>query len=170
MLARAVRNSRPSYPPMSSELNFDISKILRVLPHRSPFLLIDRVTEIEPRTSARAIKCVTYNEPFFPGHFPGQPMFPSVLLIESMSQLMCVLAYASEAMDTTQKMFWFVGIDKARFRHPVTPGDRVELTAKVVQRRSNIWKCDCTASVGEVMCAEATLLAAITDKGESPGA
>ena len=132
-------------------------------------MLLDRVVDLQPRKSARAIKCVTYNEPFFPGHFPSQPIFPSVLLIESMSQLMCVLAYASEAMDSTQKMFWFVGIDKARFRHPVTPGDRVELSVKVVQRKSNIWKCDCTASVGEVLCAEATLLAAITDKGESPG-
>ena len=80
-------------------MNLDITKILRILPHRSPFLLIDRIIELEPRKAARAVKCVTYNEPFFPGHFPGVPVFPAVLCLEAMAQLMCVLAYASDAID-----------------------------------------------------------------------
>jgi 3-hydroxyacyl-[acyl-carrier-protein] dehydratase len=147
-------------------VNLDITQILRILPHRSPFLLIDRVVELEPRKSARAIKCVTYNEPFFPGHFPGAPVFPAVLCIEAMTQLMCVLAYASDAIDPAQQMFVFAGIDKAKFRHPITPGDQMVIGVRVLQRRSNIWKCEGTAMVGDVLCAEAELLAAIQDRDD----
>jgi 3-hydroxyacyl-[acyl-carrier-protein] dehydratase len=149
-------------------VSLDITKILRILPHRSPFLLIDRVIDLEPRTSARAIKCVTYNEPFFPGHFPGAPIFPAVLCLEAMAQLMCVLAYASDAIDPNLQMFVFAGIDKAKFRHPITPGDQMLIGVEVVQRRSNIWKCSGTAMVGDVLCAEAELLAAIQDRDDLP--
>jgi 3-hydroxyacyl-[acyl-carrier-protein] dehydratase len=145
-------------------VNLDITQILRILPHRSPFLLIDRILTLEPRKSARAIKCVTYNEPFFPGHFPGAPVFPAVLCIEAMAQLMCVLAYASDAIDPARQMFVFAGVDKAKFRHPITPGDQVLIGIKVVQRRSNIWKCEGTAMVDDVLCAEGELLAAIQDR------
>ncbi|MDD9937672.1 MAG: 3-hydroxyacyl-ACP dehydratase FabZ [Myxococcales bacterium] len=145
-------------------MNLDISKILRILPHRAPFLLIDRVLELSPRQSARAVKCVTYNEPFFPGHFPGTPIFPAVLCLEAMAQLMCVLAYASDAVDPNQHTFVFAGIDKAKFRHPITPGDQMIVGVEVIQHRQNIWKCHGTAVVDEVLCAEAELLAAIQDR------
>ena len=105
-------------------MELDVERILRILPHRSPFLLLDRVTELSPRKSARGLKCVTYNEPFFPGHFPGQPIFPSVLIVESMSQLLAVLVYASEPFDPGQKVLYFLGFDAAKFRRPVVPGDR----------------------------------------------
>jgi 3-hydroxyacyl-[acyl-carrier-protein] dehydratase len=145
-----------------------VERILRILPHRAPFLLIDRVVELVPRERARALKCVSYNEPFFPGHFPGHPIMPGVLIIEAMAQLTGVLAYASEPFDTNQKVMYFLGIDKAKFRHPVVPGDRLELAVEVVQRRSNIWKTRGTAIVDGKDCAEAEILAAITDRDDFP--
>jgi 3-hydroxyacyl-[acyl-carrier-protein] dehydratase len=147
-------------------LNFDITKILRILPHRAPFVLIDRVIELEPRRSARAIKCVTYNEPYLAGHFPGAPIFPAALCLEAMAQLMCVLCYASKAIDPSLQMFVFAGVDKAKFRHPVTPGDRMVIWVDVLQHRSNIWKCQGTAVVDDVLCAEAQLLGAIQDRDD----
>lgn len=147
-------------------VDFDIAKILRIIPQRAPFVLIDRVLDVQPRVSARALKCVTYNEPFFPGHFPGNPVFPGVLILEAMAQLVAVLAYASEPFDQTQKVMYFLGIDHAKFRKQVVPGDRMELFAEVKQRRSNIWKCAARAEVDGVLCAEAELLAAITDREE----
>jgi len=148
-------------------VNFDINKILRILPHRSPFLLIDRVIELSPRKAARALKCVSYNEPFFPGHFPGAPIFPAVLSLEAMAQLMCVLAFASDAIDPASQLFVFAGIDKAKFRHPITPGDRLMIEVDVLQHRSNIWKCHGRAVVDDVLCAEAELLAAIQDRDDA---
>ena len=145
-------------------MDFDINQILRVLPHRAPFVLIDRVIDLAPRKSARAIKCVSYNEPFFPGHFPGHPVFPGVLILEAMAQLSGVLAYASEPFDTSQKVLYFLGIDKAKFRRPVVPGDRMEIEVEVMQHRNNIWKTSARASVDDVLCAQAELLAAITDR------
>ena len=150
-------------------MDFDIGRILRILPHRAPFVLIDRVTDLTPRKSARAIKCVSYNEPFFPGHFPGHPVFPGVLILEAMAQLSGVLAYASEPFDTSQKVLYFLGIDKAKFRRPVVPGDRMDIEVEVLQHRSNIWKTSATASVDEVVCAQAELLAAITDRDDPQG-
>jgi len=149
-----------------NHVTFDLPRILRILPHRAPFVLLDRVTEIEPRKSAKALKCVTYNEPFFPGHFPGKPIFPGVLILEALAQLIGVLAYASEPFDSNQKIMYFMGIDRARFRAPVVPGDRMELAVEVIQRKSNIWKCSGTAKVDEALCAEAELLAAIVDREE----
>ena len=147
-------------------MTLDINKILRILPQRTPFLLLDRVVEIEPRKAARGIKCVTYNEPFFPGHFPGNPIFPGVMCLEALGQLMCILAYASKAIDPNTQFFSIIGVDKAKFRHPIIPGDQIDLEVKVVQKRSNIWKCEGTAMVGEIVCAEGTLLAAITEREE----
>ena len=149
-------------------MNFDITKILRILPHRAPFLLIDRVVDLQPRQSARGVKCVTYNEPALAGHFPGAPVFPAVLCLESMAQLMCVLAYASDAIDPNTEMFVFAGIDRAKFRHPITAGDQMIVDVKVLQYRNNIWKCEGTASVDDVLCAEAELLAAIQRRDDLP--
>ena len=149
-------------------MELDVERILRILPHRAPFLLLDRVTELSPRKSARGLKCVTYNEPFFPGHFPGQPIFPSTLIIESMSQLLAVLVYASEPFDPGQKVLYFLGFDGAKFRRPVVPGDRMVIDVEITQRRSNIWKAHATATVDGNLCAQAELLAALTDRGELP--
>jgi 3-hydroxyacyl-[acyl-carrier-protein] dehydratase len=141
----------------------DTAKLMRILPHRAPFLLIDRVLDIEPRKSARAVKCVSANEPVFQGHFPGEPIFPAVLCIEAMAQLMCVLVYASDGLDPSHQRFVFAGVDKAKFRQQITPGDQIEVSVRVLQHRSNIWKCEGIASVDDVVCAEAELLAAIQD-------
>ena len=145
-------------------MELDVQRILRILPHRTPFLLIDRVTEVQPRKSARAIKCVSASEPWASGHFPGQPIFPNVLLLESMFQLLAILAYASEPFDATQKVVYFLGVEQAKFRKAVVPGDRVELELEVSQRRSNIWKANVTAVVDKNLCAQAEILAAITDR------
>ena len=153
---------------MSTIQSFDLAQILRILPHRAPFVLLDRVIDIQPRQRARAIRCVTYTEPFFPGHFPGRPIFPGVLILEALAQLVGVLAYASEPFDSNQKIMYFMGIDKARFRTPVVPGDRMTLDVEVLQRKSNIWKCAGKAIVDEATCAEAELLAAIVDREDNP--
>jgi 3-hydroxyacyl-[acyl-carrier-protein] dehydratase len=145
---------------------FDLAQILRILPHRAPFVLLDRIVDVQPRRSARALKCVTYNEPFFPGHFPGRPIFPGVLILEALAQLVAVLAYASEPFDSSQKIVYFMGIDRARFRTPVVPGDRMLLEVEVLQRKQNIWKCSAAASVDDTIAAEAELLAAIVDRDE----
>lgn len=149
-------------------MELDIQRILRILPHRSPFLLIDRVVDLQPRKSARGIKCVTYNEPVFAGHFPAQPMFPNVLVLEALSQVLAVLAYASEPFDPATKVFYQLGFDQVKFRRPITPGDRVELHVELTQRRSNIWKASGQAIVDTQLCCHAELLAALTDRDELP--
>lgn len=145
-------------------MELDVQRILRILPHRTPWLLVDRVTEVQPRKSARAIKCVSASEPWAAGHFPGHPVFPNVLVLESMFQLLAILAYASEPFDPNQKVVYFLGVEQAKFRKAVVPGDRVELELEVVQRRSNIWKASATAVVDKNLCAQAEILAAITDR------
>src|SRR5688500_17802938 len=150
-----------------TSLSFDLPQILRILPHRAPFVLLDRVIDIQPRKSARAIKCVTYAEPFFPGHFPGKPIFPGVLILEALAQLVGVLAYASEPFDSNQKIMYFMGIDRARFRTAVVPGDRMVLEVEVIQRKQNIWKCSGSARVDDALCAEAELLAAVVDREDA---
>jgi 3-hydroxyacyl-[acyl-carrier-protein] dehydratase len=150
-------------------VELDIQRILRILPHRSPFLLVDRVIEIQPRTLARAIKCVTYNEPFMAGHFPSQPMFPNVLVLEALSQVLAILAYASEPFDPSAKVLYQLGFDQVKFRRPVVPGDRIELNVELTQRRTNIWKAKGEATVDKHLCAQAELLVALTDRDELPG-
>lgn len=141
---------------------FDLTQILRILPHRAPFVLLDRILDVQPRKSARALKCVTYNEPFFPGHFPDRPIFPGVLILEALSQLVGVLAYASDPSEGQNKVMYFMGVDRARFRTAVVPGDRMVLEIEVLQRKSNIWKCSGVAKVDDAVCAEAELLSALT--------
>jgi 3-hydroxyacyl-[acyl-carrier-protein] dehydratase len=149
-------------------MELDIQRLQRILPHRRPSLLLDRVIELEPRKSARAIKCVTFAEPAFDGQSGGQAIFPNSMILEAMSQLFAVLAYASEPFDNAQKVFYFLGLDGAKFRRPVIPGDRMELEVKLEQRRSNIWKGIATASVEGNLCAQAEILAALTDREELP--
>ena len=139
----------------------DIMGVLRLLPHRYPFLLVDRVLECRKGDSIRALKNVTYNEPFFPGHFPHRPVMPGVMIIEALAQTAGILAFVTAGVipdDDTR--FYFVGIDKARFRRPVEPGDQLILTAKLERQMRGIWKFSASALVGDVEAACAEMMVA----------
>jgi len=139
----------------------DIQEIMEILPHRYPFLLIDKIVELKPSVSARGIKNVTINEPFFQGHFPGHPIMPGVLLIESMAQVAGVLAIKSSA--TKDKVIYFMGIDKAKFRRPVVPGDTLSINVTVKKIRGPVWSCKGLITVGDEVAVEAGFLATIKD-------
>jgi 3-hydroxyacyl-[acyl-carrier-protein] dehydratase len=146
---------------MTDPIRLDINEILRFLPHRYPFLLVDRVLECIPGETIRALKNVTFNEPYFPGHFPGRPVMPGVIIIEALAQTAGILAFASvNAVPTEQTRFYFVGIDKARFRKPVVPGDQLILTATVQRSLRGIWKFSTAAFVGETEVAHAEMMVA----------
>lgn len=132
----------------------DIHEILKYLPHRPPFLLVDRVVEIKEGESLVAIKNVTINEPFFVGHFPARPVMPGVLIVEALAQAAGILAYKStNTLASDGVLYLFAGIDNARFRRVVEPGDQLRLEVKVVRAKREIWKLDATASVdGEIAC------------------
>jgi 3-hydroxyacyl-[acyl-carrier-protein] dehydratase len=142
----------------------DIQEIQNLLPHRYPFLLIDRVLEIIPGQKLTAYKNVTINEPFFNGHFPGQPVMPGVLILEALAQAMAILAYKSENMDPNRKLTYLMGVDGARFRKPVLPGDRLQLAIEVVRHKGSVWKTKGTATVDGVRVAEGEFLATVVDK------
>lgn len=142
----------------------DIHQILSILPHRFPFVMVDRVTEINAGKSIRGHKCVAYNEPWFPGHFPGRPIMPGVLILESLAQTGGILAYASEPFDASRSLMFFLGIDKAKFRRTVEPGDKLDLYVEVLHHRSNVWRMRGEASVDGVLSAEAELLASVVDR------
>jgi 3-hydroxyacyl-[acyl-carrier-protein] dehydratase len=145
-------------------VRIDISKILEILPHRYPFVMVDRVTEIVPHKSIRGHKMVSYNEPWVQGHFPGHPIMPGVLIIEALAQIGGILAYASEPFDATTSLMYFLGIDKAKFRHTVSPGDKLDLWVEVVHHRTNVWKLRGEATVEGTLCAQGELLASIVDR------
>ena len=140
----------------------DINEIMKTLPHRYPFLLVDRVKELELNKRIVAIKNVTINEPFFQGHFPGHPIMPGVLIIEAMAQVGGILAYKSEP-DTEGKVVYFMGIDKAKFRRPVVPGDTLEFVLEVSKQRRNIWVFKAEAFVDGERAAEAEIKATLAD-------
>lgn len=139
----------------------DINEIRQYLPHRYPFLLVDRVVELNLKESIVAYKNVTINEPFFNGHFPDHPVMPGVLIIEAMAQAAGVLGF--KTMDKKPEdgsIYYFVGSDKVRFKRPVIPGDRLQLEAKIITEKRGIWKFECRATVdGELACS-ATILCA----------
>lgn len=139
----------------------DIHEVLKYLPHRQPFLLVDRVIEMELGKSLVALKNVTYNEPFFAGHFPSRPVMPGVLMIEALAQASAILAYKStNATPDDGTLYLFAGIDNARFRRVVEPGDQLTLSVKVLRSKSGIWKLEGQAHVdGELACS-AELLSA----------
>jgi 3-hydroxyacyl-[acyl-carrier-protein] dehydratase len=149
------------------KLPIDVREILTILPHRYPFVMVDRVTELVPGERIAGHKCVAYNEPWFPGHFPGYPIMPGVLIVEAMVQIGGILAYASEPQGSTSpmagKIVLFLGIDKARFRAPVVPGDKLDLSASVVQRRGPVWKLRGEARVDGKLCAAAEMLAQVAN-------
>ena len=144
----------------------DIKEIQRILPHRYPFLLVDRIIEIELGKKIVGIKNVSINEPFFQGHFPGYPVMPGVLIIEAMAQVGGVLAFKSvEAkMDISNKLVYFTGIDKAKFRKPVIPGDQIRFELEVIQVKEPFWKLKGLAIVDGKKACEAELMAMVGDK------
>jgi len=139
----------------------DITEIQKILPHRYPFLLVDKILELEPSVKATGLKNVTINEPFFQGHFPGHPIMPGVLLIEAMAQVAGILAL--KTTDVKDQIIYFMGIDKARFRRPVVPGDTLIINVTVSKIRGPILSCKGIITVGDDVAAEASFLATIRD-------
>jgi beta-hydroxyacyl-ACP dehydratase FabZ len=146
------------------EMAYDIREIMALLPHRYPFILVDRIVEIEPDKRIIGLKNVTINEPFFQGHFPRRPVMPGVLIIEAMAQVAGVLAYSSIAQEGEEGLIYFMGIDKARFRKPVVPGDQIILELILVQKRRGVFKMSGKATVDGGLVAEAELMAMTGDE------
>lgn len=139
----------------------DIHEILKLLPHRHPFLLLDRVLDIEMGKSLVALKNVTMNEPFFAGHFPNRPVMPGVLILEAMAQAGAVLAYKStNSTPADGVLYYFAGIDNARFRRVVEPGDQLRIEVKVLRSKRDIWKLEGSAFVGDELACSAEFMSA----------
>jgi 3-hydroxyacyl-[acyl-carrier-protein] dehydratase len=146
----------------------DISKVLQYLPHRYPFLLIDRVLSCEPGKTLSALKNVTINEPFFQGHFPHHPVMPGVLIIEAMAQACAILTFHSEQHRPDERLvYYFVGIDNARFKKPVMPGDTLRLDVALERHVRGIWKFSAQALVGDARVAEAEIMCTVRALNES---
>jgi len=142
----------------------DITRIMEMIPHRYPILLVDRILEYVPDERAVGLKNVTANEPHFQGHFPGLPVMPGVLIVEAMAQTAAILVMKTLGMEAEGKVVYFMTIDDARFRKPVTPGDSLHIHVEKLQNRRNVWKFKGVAKVGETICAEATFSAMLTDQ------
>jgi 3-hydroxyacyl-[acyl-carrier-protein] dehydratase len=142
----------------------DISRIMKALPHRYPFLMVDRIRDIDGDDSCVGIKNVTVNEPHFMGHFPEQPVMPGVLLIEGMAQTAGALCVLAQVAPARPKLVYFMTIDNAKFRKPVIPGDTVEYHVRKIRRRSNIWRFSAVALVAGVKVAEAEVSAMLVDE------
>ncbi len=141
----------------------DVNEIMKLLPHRYPFLLVDRVIEIDPGKKIVGLKNVTMNEPFFPGHFPGHPVMPGVLIVEAMAQVAAILVYSSSE-ENKDKITYFVGIDNTKFRKPVVPGDQIRLELEVIGCRRGIWSFAGKAFVDGKLVTESELRATFADK------
>ena len=141
-----------------------INEIMGLLPHGYPFLLVDRIVELEIGKRIVGIKNVTINEPFFQGHFPGQPIMPGVLIVEAMAQTAGVLAFKSMPEEFKKKVVYFMAIDKVRFRRPVQPGDQIRMEMVVSKQRQSIWGFTGKAYVEDQLAAEAELMAMVRDK------
>jgi 3-hydroxyacyl-[acyl-carrier-protein] dehydratase len=142
----------------------DVQEIQKLLPHRYPFLLVDRVVSIDPGKTLRAYKNVSVNEPFFEGHFPGHPVMPGVLVLEALAQASAILAYRSTGFDPTQKVTYLMAIDGAKFRRPTVPGDRLELEVEVLRFKGSILKTRGVAKVDGEVVAEGEFLATVVDR------
>ena len=145
------------------ETIYDMNEIIRMIPHRYPFLLVDRIVELEPRVRVVGIKNVTINEPFFQGHFPGMPVMPGVLVVEAMAQTAGVLMYHEVERPET-KLMMFAGLDAARFRQPVFPGDTLRLELKVLKLRSRFIRLRGEATVAGRLAAEAEITSIVVDR------
>ena len=154
---------------MDSEANLtedtfiDIEKIVEMIPHRYPFLMIDRVSDLVPEESAVGHKNVTINEPHFQGHFPSKPIMPGVLIIEAMAQTSAVLVVHTLGGEAEDKLVYFMSVENAKFRRPVQPGDVMKIYVNTKQHRKAVWKFDGVAKVDEQIVAEATFTAMIMD-------
>ena len=144
----------------------DVLRIMRSIPHRYPFLLVDRMVEVVPSVSAICIKNVSINEPFFAGHFPGRPVMPGVLIIESMAQTAGALVVITLGPEAEGKVVYFMSIDSAKFRKPVVPGDQIRIHVVKERNRGPVWKFSAQAKVDGVVVAEATYTAMIMDRAE----
>ena len=142
----------------------DINRIMQLIPHRYPFLLLDRVIDVIDGESATGIKNVTMNEPFFVGHFPNKPVMPGVLIIESMAQTAAVLVVHTLGNAFEGKLVYFMSVENAKFRKPVGPGDQLHIKVQKLQARRNVWKFECVAEVDGTKTAEATITAMIMDE------
>ena len=160
----------------SDELTFDVEQIKKLLPHRAPFLFIEKLTDIRPGESATGYKAVSYNEPHFMGHFPDFAVMPGVLIVEAMAQTAGALVVHSLGVTSENRIVYFMTIDKARFRHPVRPGDMLRIPVKALRRRGPVWRFAGEAFVGDRLCAEAEFSAMIRntmqdgDENSSDGA
>ena len=146
-----------------SGVTIDIERIIAMIPHRYPFLLVDRLIEVVPGESAIGIKNVTANEPHFQGHFPDKPVMPGVLIVEAMAQTAAVIVVESLGKDAEGKLVYFMTIENARFRKPVVPGDQLRLHCRKERQRANVWKFSCEARVDDTVVAEAVYTAMIMD-------
>jgi 3-hydroxyacyl-[acyl-carrier-protein] dehydratase len=142
----------------------EIKEIMSILPHAYPFLLVDRIVEVEPGKRIVGIKNVTYNEPFFPGHFPGRPIMPGVLIVEAMAQTAGMLVCKSTDEDGHKKPVFFLGMDNVKFRKPVIPGDQLRLEIEITKHRQSIWGFKGKALVDGKLVAEAELLAMLGEE------
>lgn len=148
--------------------DMDALQVLEYLPQRYPLLMIDRVLECEPGKRILALKNVTSNEPHFTGHFPGRPIMPGVLILEAMAQAAGILVFRTRGSKPSAKtVYYYAGIDEARFKKPVVPGDRLEIEAVILAHKKSIWKFACVARVDGAMVAEAVILC--TEREEEPG-
>ncbi len=148
----------------SDDLIIDIERIVEMIPHRYPFLMIDRVSNLVPGESAVGLKNVTINEPYFQGHFPTRPIMPGVMIVESMAQTAGVLVVHTMGGNTEGKLVYFMSIENARFRKTVVPGDSLKVHVNTKQSRGNVWKFDGVAKVDDTVVAEATFTAMIVDQ------
>lgn len=160
-----VAGSRPVGAPIKeSDVVMNIDDVLKYLPHRYPMLLIDRVISFEPGKSLTAIKNVTYNENFFQGHFPNRPVMPAVLILEAMAQATGIFALKSLGrLPNERSIYYFVGVDKARFRRPVEPGDQMQIQVRLIRTTRGVWKVESDAAVDGVIAASAELMGALRE-------
>jgi 3-hydroxyacyl-[acyl-carrier-protein] dehydratase len=148
----------------SVDLPITIGEILDLLPHRYPMLMIDRIVEVTPHEAAVSIKNVTINEPIFQGHFPGHPIFPGIFVIEAMAQTATALVVHSMNIDASEKVVYFMGIDKARFRKPIFPGDQIRIEVEKDRARGKVWRFNGVAKVDGKVAAESTYTAIMVDR------
>ncbi|MGB0747768.1 MAG: 3-hydroxyacyl-ACP dehydratase FabZ [Magnetospiraceae bacterium] len=146
---------------MTEPRDMSLDDVLRMLPHRYPFLLVDKVNQVVPGETGYGIKNVTVNEPFFPGHFPGNPVMPGVLIIEAMAQTAAVVVISSLEDDGSPRQVFFMGIDGAKFRRPVIPGDQLEIYVEKERTRRDVWRFKGIARVDGTVVAEAMCTAMV---------
>jgi 3-hydroxyacyl-[acyl-carrier-protein] dehydratase len=147
----------------ADSVTLDVEHIKKLLPHRAPFLFVERLTDIIPNESATGYKAVSFNEPYFQGHFPDYAVMPGVLIVEAMAQTAGALVVHSLGFEREKRSVYFMTIEKARFRKPVRPGDLLRMTVKALRRRGPVWRFEGEAFVGETLCAEAEFSAMIHD-------